>query len=76
MGSAQLAVDAYAGYKGEQTPRSFTINGMRHVVVEIVDRWYGETHGYFRVRTDGGERYVLRFHLDDGLWELVMQERT
>ena len=76
MSSARVTVEAYAGYKGEETPRSFTIDGLRHVVTEILDRWHGETHSYFRVATAAGDRYVLRHELDEGVWELVMQERT
>ncbi|HJT19560.1 MAG TPA: hypothetical protein VJ746_03765 [Nitrospira sp.] len=71
-----VSVDAYAGYKGEHTPRSFTVGDVREVIVEVVDRWYSDTHAYFRVRTAGGERYVLRYHLDEDRWELVMQERA
>jgi hypothetical protein len=69
-------VDAYAGYKGEETPRSFTIEGVCRVVTEIVDHWYTDTCSFFRVRTDDDRHYVLRFHLDEERWELVMQERT
>jgi hypothetical protein len=75
MESAHLAVDAYAGYKGEETPRSFTLEGRKLHVSEVVDRWYSETHSYFRVHASDGQRYVLRFDLDEDSWELVMQER-
>jgi hypothetical protein len=44
------------------------------MVDEIVDRWYSETHSYFKVRTTSGHRFVLRYDLDHGLWELVMRE--
>ena len=75
MDSFHLAVDAYAGYKGEVTPRSFTLEGRKLHVSEVVDRWYSETHSYFRVHASDGQRYVLRFDLDEDSWELVMQER-
>lgn len=70
-----LHVDAYSGYKGEETPRAFTLDGVRRSVVEILDRWYTETHSCFRVRAHDGQRYVLRCQLDEEVWELVMQER-
>jgi hypothetical protein len=76
MNISHVTVDAYAGYKGEETPRSFTVEGVNRIVAEIVDRWYSETCSYFRVCADDGQRYVLRYHLDEELWELVMQERT
>ncbi|HET8668881.1 MAG TPA: hypothetical protein VFM10_12935 [Terriglobales bacterium] len=75
MDSSHLTVDAYAGYKGEETPRSFTLDGRKLDVREVVDRWYSETYSYFRVHANDGQRYVLRFDLDEDCWELVMQER-
>lgn len=71
----QVTVEAYAGYKGEETPRSFILDGVRLSVDEILDRWYTETHSCFRIRANDGRRYVLHYHLAEGLWELVMQER-
>ena len=70
-----FSVEAYAGFKGEDTPRAFTLSGSRHVVVEILDHWYSETHSCFRVRTIEG-RYVLRFDLDRLDWELVMEDHS
>ena len=75
MDSPHLTVDAYAGYKGEETPRAFTLDGRKLHVSEVVDRWYSHTHSYFRVHASDGQRYVLRFDLDENCWELVMQER-
>ena len=74
MSEAEFHVDAYAGYKGEETPRSFRVDGTTHPVSEIVGRWYSENHAYFKVRTPGGHKYVLRYDLDCFMWELVMRE--
>jgi hypothetical protein len=70
-----VTVDAYAGYKGEETPRAFTVEGAHLLVREILDRWYTETHSCFRLRASDGQRYVLRYDLNEEVWELVMQER-
>jgi hypothetical protein len=70
-----LIVEAFAGYKGEKTPRSFTREGITLRVERIVDRWYTDTHCYFRLAANDGQRYVLRLDLDDECWELVMLER-
>ena len=75
MNEPSLTVEAYPGYKGEETPRAFTHAGIRTAVTYIVDRWYTETHSCFRVRADDGYQYVLRYDLDQAHWELVMQER-
>lgn len=76
MTSPHITVETYAGYKGEETPRAFTLDGIRLSVNEILGRWYTETHSCFRIRADDGQRYVLRYDLDEELWELVMQERS
>ena len=76
MSIHRVAVDAYTGYNGEATPRSFTVEGVSRAVIDIVDRWYTDSNLYFRVKTNDGERYVLRYHLDEEWWELVMQERS
>lgn len=75
MNVPAIVVEAYAGYKGEETPRAFVLEGHRLSVIEIVERWYTETHSCFRVVASDQHRYVLRYHLDAGSWELVMQER-
>jgi len=74
MDIPHLIVEAFAGYKGEKTPRSFTLEGTSLRVERIVDRWYTDTHSYFRVNASDGRRYVLRLDLDDECWELVMLE--
>ena len=76
MDGPHLIVDACAGYKGERTPRSFALEGRTLKVERVVDRWYSETHSYFRVHASDGQRYVLRLDLDEGYWELIMLERT
>lgn len=73
---SHVTVEAYAGYKGEETPRAFTLDGVRLLVSEIVARWYTETHSYFRVCASDQQRYVLRYDLDNLSWELVMCETT
>ncbi len=75
MTPPHLPVEAYAGYKGEETPRAFILDGVRLVVQDILARWYTETHSCFRVRVSDGQRYVLRYDLEEEVWELVMQER-
>ncbi len=55
-----LDVESYAGYRGEQEPRAFRLGERRFAVLEIVDRWVGPDHRYFRVSADDGNLYVLR----------------
>jgi hypothetical protein len=76
MDRLQIIVDAFPGAKGEETPRAFIYEGSRRIVTEIVTRWYTETHCYFRVQADDEHRYVLRYDLDNLIWELVMGETS
>ena len=76
MEESQIVVDAFAGAKGEETPRSFTHEGIQRNVIAIITRWYTEAHCYFRLQADDGHRYVLRYDLDHLIWELVMGKMT
>ena len=74
MDGPHLIVDAFAGHKGEKTPRSLTLEGRTLKVERVVDRWYSDTHSYFRVHASDGQRYVLRLDLEEDCWELIMRE--
>ena len=76
MEGSQIVVDAFAGDKGEETPRAFTLEGSWRRVIQILTRWYTETHCFFRVQADDGHCYVLRYDLDSLIWEVVMVEST
>ena len=63
-----IQVESYAGYKGEESPRSFVYLKKRHEVIDILDRWYEEgvdpkalRHDYFRVKTKEEEIFLLRY---------------
>ncbi len=63
-------VDCYAGYRGEETPRRFDVDGRRVEIVEVIDRWLGPDHRYFKVRGDDGAVYLLRAGGSADRWEL------
>ena len=69
-----VLVEAYAGYKGEETPRAFIHDGVRREVREIAERWSTERHSYFKLCADDDHRYILRYEADEQVWELVMRE--
>jgi len=66
-----VQVECYSGYRGEETPRRFEIGGRRVEVVEVIDRWLGPDHRYFKIKGDDGGRYILRHDEPSGRWELV-----
>jgi len=67
----KIAVECYAGYRGEQEPRAFAFGGRRVEVVEIVDRWLAPEHRYFKVKADDGRMLLLRQDAASGDWELA-----
>lgn len=78
MGAPDLAirVECYAGYRGEETPRRFYLGSRAIEVVEVLDRWYGPDHRYFKVKGDDGFRYILRQDTKADHWELTLFDRT
>ncbi len=46
-----VAVDCYAGHRGDETPRRFTRGDQLVEILAVVDRWCTPGHRYFRVRT-------------------------
>ncbi len=60
-----IKVTAYAGYKGEECPRAFIVDGLEIIVFEIVDRWVEEEEKarrrkrYFTVKGSDGSVHTL-----------------
>jgi len=67
----KIRAECYAGYRGEEEPRAFTLGERRFGVVEILDRWLAPDHRYFKVKADDGCVYVLRHDTRAGEWELA-----
>ena len=54
----------------ELIPLRFGRSGGEHEVAEILDRWPGEDHLYFKVRTTGDDLYILRYDATQQAWEI------
>ena len=65
-----VAVECYAGYKGEQTPRAVVMGDRHLTVVEILDQWLAPDHRYFKLRADDGDTYIIRQDSASGEWTL------
>ena len=74
MNRILLKVETYAGYKADERPVSFTLKDRAFHVAEILDRWYGADHPYFKVAVDDGNTYTIRHDLELDEWEMVQME--
>jgi hypothetical protein len=75
-GSARIpiSVEAYSGYRADERPVAFRLGDRPVVVREIVDRWYGEDHAYFKLTGEDGARYIIRQDRRQDTWELILME--
>jgi len=70
-----VQVRCYAGYRGEEAPRSFCRGEQEVRVQEIVESWRTPQARCFRVRAEDGAHYVL-CHLEGAdLWELTATDQ-
>jgi hypothetical protein len=70
----EVQVECHAGYRSEETPRRLQFGARRIEVLEVLDRWLGPDHRYFKVRGDDGASYILRHDGDSSRWEVVLYE--
>jgi hypothetical protein len=75
-----IEVECYSGYKLNESPRAFSFRGTRHVVSDILDRWYegGAARGspvvyYFKVLADDGGEFLLRYDSMACEWTLCLR---
>ena len=76
MNGETLQVECYAGYRADERPTALILGERRIAVQEILDRWLGEDHAYFKVTGDDGARYILRRDDRRGHWELILTEAS
>lgn len=65
-----VRVECSLGQRGEGTPRAFCVGHRRIEVAEILDRWPGRGHRYYKVRGNDGGLYILRHDMPSGEWEI------
>ena len=60
----KIKVSCYAGYRGEESPRSFRIHEKQIQIVEILDQWLAPDHRYFKVDFLKNLKYQYFQHID------------
>ncbi len=71
-GHAPLEIRVECSPGSGQPPRAFELAGRRVTVAEILDRWPGRDHRYFKVRSSDGAVYILRHDPGSDRWELTL----
>ena len=72
----KVGVECYAGYRAHERPTRLTLDDQTLEIVEVEDRWYSPGETYFRVRVEGGDRYVLRYVEAQDVWSLEAYRRA
>lgn len=70
-----VRVDCYSGYRGEQEPRRLHFGSRAISVAEILDRWHGPDHRYFKLLGSDGDTYILRHDAISHEWTLIFYRR-
>ena len=66
-----ISVETFSGYKADEYPLAFTMDGRKFSVISIEDRWYGPDSSYFRVFADDANTYILRQIPGNNEWQIV-----
>ena len=67
-----VRVECYAGYRGEETPRQFSLGDRKVEVIKVIDRWLAPDHRCFKVLGKDGRVYFLRQDAVTGRWKMTM----
>ena len=72
--AAPIQVGCYSGYKGDERPLRFRLNGREYPVSKILEQWYEPGHALFKIQTDDGGVYILDrdLSLSNDEWRLKL----
>ena len=74
MDENTVEVSAWSGYRDEERPQAFTLNGKRVEVLKVLEQWIEEDAATkvrtrcFRVKGDDFRNHILRYLEVDGVW--------
>jgi len=67
----KIKVECYSGYRAEESPRKLILGDRPVNVKNIIDRWIGENHRYFKIEGEDNRHYLIRYDEDGDFWELM-----
>jgi hypothetical protein len=74
-GGMKIEVQSYSGYKVNERPARFVLDGHEYDVMEILDQWFSPESTYFKIRADDVNHYILQYHNQDEHWTLESYRR-
>ncbi len=60
----------------EQVPRRLWLEDHVVQIDDVLDRWLGPDHRYFKVRGHDGDTYILRYDTAADHWEMTLFRRA
>lgn len=69
-----VRVECVSDDHGEPMPRRLFLGNAPIEITELLDRWPGADHTYFKLRAEGGATFILRHDLGRAIWELTMYQ--
>ena len=69
-----IKVECHSGYQIKERPVAFQFCDRRYMVIEVVDRWYGEGAVYFKVEADDNNIYLLKYEEGQDYWDLIFYQ--
>jgi hypothetical protein len=67
----EIKVVAYSGYKANERPIQICVDDKDLEVVQMIDRWFGVDHDYFKCLANDGRVYVIKWHRTHDQWFLL-----
>jgi hypothetical protein len=74
--SETVQVQCYWGGNDLDYPDRFTLGDHNYDVEELLDRWYGQSDTYFKLRAGDGNIYILRHMSASDTWSLESFRRA
>ena len=65
-----IKVQCYSGYKADEKPISFILDGKKLMVERVIDQWLSPEFEYFKVLADDEKVYLLRNDERNDDWAL------
>jgi hypothetical protein len=65
-----IFVDGYSGYKANERPQLFDLDGEVYEIATVLDRWHQSATTYFKVRTTDFKVFILRYDEQADVWTL------